>query len=111
MTRRLISSGSKFEQEVGYSRVVIDGEWIFVSGTTGFDYATMTISDNLFDQTEQSPEEHSVRASPGGRGFRGRRARKLHRAQGRTLRGLLAGAAQIFWREPPGDDHDFGGPA
>ncbi|HEY2780151.1 MAG TPA: RidA family protein [Steroidobacteraceae bacterium] len=53
MTRRLISSGSKFEQEVGYSRAVIDGEWVFVSGTTGFDYATMTISDNLLDQTEQ----------------------------------------------------------
>jgi enamine deaminase RidA (YjgF/YER057c/UK114 family) len=54
MTRRLISSGSKFEQDVGYSRAVVDGEWVFVSGTTGFDYDTMTISDNLLDQTEQS---------------------------------------------------------
>ena len=53
MSRRLVSSGSKFEQDVGYSRAVIDGEWVFVSGTTGFDYATMTISDNLLDQTEQ----------------------------------------------------------
>lgn len=53
MTRRLISSGSKFEQDVGYSRAVADGEWVFVSGTTGFDYDTMTISDNLLDQTEQ----------------------------------------------------------
>jgi enamine deaminase RidA (YjgF/YER057c/UK114 family) len=53
VTRRLISSGSKFEQDVGYSRAVIDGEWVFVSGTTGFDYDTMTISDNLLDQTEQ----------------------------------------------------------
>jgi enamine deaminase RidA (YjgF/YER057c/UK114 family) len=53
MSRRLISSGSKFEQDVGYSRAVIDGEWVFVSGTTGFDYDTMTISDNLLDQTEQ----------------------------------------------------------
>jgi enamine deaminase RidA (YjgF/YER057c/UK114 family) len=53
MTRRLISSGSKFENEVGYSRAVVDGEWVFVSGTTGFDYSTMTISDNLLDQTEQ----------------------------------------------------------
>jgi enamine deaminase RidA (YjgF/YER057c/UK114 family) len=53
MTRRLISSGSKFEQEIGYSRAVVDGEWVFVSGTTGFDYDSMTISDNLVDQTEQ----------------------------------------------------------
>ena len=53
MTRRLISSGSQFERDMGYSRAVVDGEWVFVSGTTGFDYATMTISDNLADQTEQ----------------------------------------------------------
>ena len=53
MTRRLISSGSTFEAEIGYSRAVLDGEWIFVSGTTGFDYSTMSISDNLVEQTEQ----------------------------------------------------------
>jgi enamine deaminase RidA (YjgF/YER057c/UK114 family) len=53
MTRRLISSGSKFEQDVGYSRAVVDGEWVFVSGTTGFDYRTMTIPDSLIEQTEQ----------------------------------------------------------
>ncbi len=54
MTRRLISSGSKFEQDIGYSRAVVDGEWVFVSGTTGFDYESMTISENLLEQTEQS---------------------------------------------------------
>jgi enamine deaminase RidA (YjgF/YER057c/UK114 family) len=53
MGRRLISSGSTFEQEIGYSRAVVDGEWIFVSGTTGFDYAAMTISDDIVEQTEQ----------------------------------------------------------
>ncbi|MEY4960339.1 MAG: hypothetical protein RL610_518 [Pseudomonadota bacterium] len=53
MTRRLISSGSTFEQEIGYSRAVVDGDWIFVSGTTGFDYSKMTISDDLLDQTDQ----------------------------------------------------------
>jgi enamine deaminase RidA (YjgF/YER057c/UK114 family) len=53
MTRRLISSGSKFEAQIGYSRAVVDGEWIFVSGTTGFDYSTMTISDGVVDQAEQ----------------------------------------------------------
>jgi enamine deaminase RidA (YjgF/YER057c/UK114 family) len=51
--RRLISSESQFERDIGYSRAVVDGEWVFVSGTTGFDYATMTISDNLADQAEQ----------------------------------------------------------
>ena len=53
MARRLISSGSQFERDIGYSRAVVDGEWIFVSGTTGFNYETMTISDNLLDQTDQ----------------------------------------------------------
>lgn len=53
MNRKLISSGSTFEAEIGYSRAVVQGDWIFVSGTTGFDYATMTISDDLEQQTEQ----------------------------------------------------------
>jgi enamine deaminase RidA (YjgF/YER057c/UK114 family) len=53
MARQLISSGSTFERDIGYSRAVVDGDWIFVSGTTGFDYETMSISDNLLDQTEQ----------------------------------------------------------
>jgi enamine deaminase RidA (YjgF/YER057c/UK114 family) len=54
MTRRLISSGSRFEQDIGYSRAVVDGEWIFVSGTTGFDYSTMSISDGVVEQCEQA---------------------------------------------------------
>ena len=53
MTRRLISSGSTFEEQIGYSRAVVDEDWVFVSGTTGFDYATMSISDSLLEQTEQ----------------------------------------------------------
>jgi enamine deaminase RidA (YjgF/YER057c/UK114 family) len=53
VNRRLISSGSTFEREIGYSRAVVDGEWVFVSGTTGYDYQAMTISDNLLEQTEQ----------------------------------------------------------
>jgi enamine deaminase RidA (YjgF/YER057c/UK114 family) len=51
--RRLISSGSTFERDIGYSRAVVDGDWVFVSGTTGFDYETMTISDNVVEQTRQ----------------------------------------------------------
>ncbi len=47
MTRKLISSGSSFEAEIGYSRAVRQDPWVFVSGTTGFDYSKMMISDNL----------------------------------------------------------------
>ena len=53
MSRRRISSGSPFEQTMGYSRAIVDGRWVFVSGTTGFDYATMTISDSAAEQAEQ----------------------------------------------------------
>ncbi|MEE8532950.1 MAG: RidA family protein [Alphaproteobacteria bacterium] len=54
MTRKLISSGSEFEELAGYSRAVVDGAWVFVSGTTGFDYAAGTISDDVVEQTEQT---------------------------------------------------------
>src|SRR5262245_46946833 len=54
MTRCLVSSGSSFEVDIGYSRAVVDGEWIFVSGTTGFDYATMTIEPDVVAQCEQA---------------------------------------------------------
>ncbi|HYF42345.1 MAG TPA: RidA family protein [Ramlibacter sp.] len=53
MARRLISSGSTFEAEIGYSRAVVDGDWVFVSGTTGFDYAAMTIAEDVVAQCEQ----------------------------------------------------------
>ena len=56
MARTLISSGSTFEAEVGYSRAVVEGKWVFVSGTTGFDYATMTISEDVAEQAEQTSE-------------------------------------------------------
>ncbi|HOB67472.1 RidA family protein [Ottowia sp.] len=51
--RQLISSGSSFEADMGYSRAVVQGDWVFVSGTTGFDYATMAIAEDLPTQTEQ----------------------------------------------------------
>jgi enamine deaminase RidA (YjgF/YER057c/UK114 family) len=53
MSRRLISSGSPFEAQIGYSRAVADGDWVFVSGTTGYDYATMTIADDVAAQADQ----------------------------------------------------------
>jgi enamine deaminase RidA (YjgF/YER057c/UK114 family) len=51
--RRHIGSGSTFEADIGYSRAVVHGDWVFVSGTTGFDYSTMTISPDLTTQAEQ----------------------------------------------------------
>ncbi|WP_028933183.1 RidA family protein [Pseudonocardia spinosispora] len=51
--RYAIVSGSTFETEIGYARAVVDGEWVHVSGTTGYDYATMTISDDVVEQAEQ----------------------------------------------------------
>ena len=53
MPRQLISSGSSFEKVAGFSRAVVDGDWIFVSGTTGFDYAKMTIANDVVAQAEQ----------------------------------------------------------
>ena len=67
--RRLISSGSKFEREIGYSRAVVDDGWVFVSGTTGFDYATMTISDDVVEQTEQCMRNIAKALTQAGSGF------------------------------------------
>jgi enamine deaminase RidA (YjgF/YER057c/UK114 family) len=53
LARKLISSGSSFEKEMGYSRAVVEGDWVFVSGTTGFNYDNMTIADDVVNQTEQ----------------------------------------------------------
>ena len=54
MTRRLISTGSPFEKTAGYSRAVVDGEWCFVAGTTGYDYATMVMPDDVEAQTHNA---------------------------------------------------------
>ncbi|MBI0433968.1 RidA family protein [Roseomonas sp. KE0001] len=53
MPRRLISSGSRFEEDIGYSRAVVVGDTVYVSGTTGYDYATMTIAEGVVEQAEQ----------------------------------------------------------
>ncbi len=51
--RYVIGSGSTFEEQIGYARAVVDGDRVYVSGTTGFDYSTMTISDDVVEQAEQ----------------------------------------------------------
>lgn len=69
MARQLISSGSSFEREIGYSRAVVDGEWVFVSGTTGFDYDTMTIADDVVAQCEQCLRNIESALLQAGAGF------------------------------------------
>jgi formimidoylglutamate deiminase len=67
--RRLISSGSTFEEQIGYSRAVVDGDWVHVSGTTGFDYATMTISADVVEQAEQALANVSAALAEAGCSF------------------------------------------
>jgi enamine deaminase RidA (YjgF/YER057c/UK114 family) len=52
--RFTVNQGSTFEAAIGYSRAVVDGDWVFVSGTTGFDYSTMTIADDVESQCAQA---------------------------------------------------------
>jgi len=54
MSRKLISSGGEWEEIVGYSHAVLDGDFVFVSGTTGFDYVKRTVSPDVVEQTEQT---------------------------------------------------------
>jgi enamine deaminase RidA (YjgF/YER057c/UK114 family) len=70
MKRTLISSGSSFESAIGYSRAVVQGDWVFVSGTTGFDYSNMTISDSLLEQTEQCLKNIQAALSKAGSSLR-----------------------------------------
>jgi enamine deaminase RidA (YjgF/YER057c/UK114 family) len=67
--RRLISSGSSFEAEIGYSRAVVDGDWVFVSGTTGFDYAAGTISEDVAEQAEQTLKNIAAALTEAGASF------------------------------------------
>jgi len=69
MARHLISSGSTFEKSIGYSRAVVDGDWIFVSGTTGFDYSNMTIKDDAVAQCEQALKNIEVALAQADAGF------------------------------------------
>ena len=68
-SRELISSGSPFEAQIGYSRAVVDGDWVFVSGTTGYDYSTMTISDDVVQQAEQCMQNSAHALSQAGSSF------------------------------------------
>ena len=69
MQRRLISSGSSFEKTAGYSRAVVDGEWVFVSGTTGMNYKTMTIEPDVIAQTRQTFKNIGLALADAGSSF------------------------------------------
>lgn len=69
MTRKLISSGSEFESKIGYSRAVVDGDYVFVAGTTGYDYRAMTISDSVVEQAEQCFKNIGEALAQAGSGF------------------------------------------
>jgi enamine deaminase RidA (YjgF/YER057c/UK114 family) len=66
MKRKLISSGSPFETTVGYSRAVVQGDWCFVAGTTGYDYASMTMPDSVEAQASNSLATIAKSLSEGG---------------------------------------------
>ena len=70
MPRKLISSGSKFEAEVGYSRAVVDGDFVFVSGTTGYDYAKMTLAEDVVAQCEQTLKNIDAALTQAGAGMK-----------------------------------------
>ncbi|MEU7824665.1 RidA family protein [Catellatospora sp. NPDC049133] len=67
--RRVVLSGSTFEEQIGYARAVVDGDRVYVSGTTGFDYATMAISDDVVEQAEQCLRNIGTALAEAGCGF------------------------------------------
>lgn len=69
MNRQHISSGSTFEAQIGYSRAIVAGPWVFVSGTTGFDYSTMTIADGVVEQAEQCLKNIEAALAQAGSGL------------------------------------------
>ena len=68
-TRSRIFSGSTFERDIGYARAIVSGDWVFVSGTTGFDYATMQIADGVIAQCEQALANIEAALAEAGSGF------------------------------------------
>ncbi len=67
--RLRLTSGSSFERDIGYSRAVVDGDWVFVSGTTGFDYATMAIAEDVVAQARQALANIGAALAEAGAGF------------------------------------------
>jgi len=69
VARKLISTGSPFEKTAGYSRAVVQGDWCFVAGTTGYDYATMTMPETVEEQTRNCLKTIGKALADGGFDF------------------------------------------
>ena len=69
MSRRWLEGGSEFEEKIGYARAVIDGDFVFVSGTTGYDYGTMRIEPDVVAQAEQCMRNIGEALQAAGSGF------------------------------------------
>ena len=110
MKRMLISSGSTFEAEIGYSRAVVQGDWVFISGTTGFDYSTMTISDSLLEQTEQCLKNIESALSKAGASLRDVVRVTYVLPNGGDFSEVLASSPQVLRGSPPSGHDDFCGP-
>jgi enamine deaminase RidA (YjgF/YER057c/UK114 family) len=105
--RRAIVSGSTFEDRIGYARAVVDGDWVHVSGTTGFDYSTMTISDDVVAQAKQCLANIGAALTEAGAGLADVVRVRYLLPERADLRAVLAGAARMLRRHPPGR-HDAG---
>jgi len=102
--RRLISSGSPFEAEAGYSRAVVDGEFVFVAGTTGFDYARMTISDDPAEQARQALRNIEAALAEAGASLADVVRVRYYLPDARRLAAHRPGAGRGVRQGPPGDD-------
>jgi enamine deaminase RidA (YjgF/YER057c/UK114 family) len=99
--RRLISSGSPFETQIGYSRAVVAGPWVFMSGTTGVDCKSMTIADNVVDQAEQCFRNVGAVLEQAGVSFADVVRITYLLTPARGFRAHLAGAAALPRRDTP----------
>jgi len=106
--RRLLSSGSSFEAQIGYSRAVVDGDFLFVSGTTAFDYATMRISDDVAEQGPQAMHNIASALKEAGASLADV-VRVLHTAEAGGLRGVPAGIEGMPRGSSPRRDDARGG--
>jgi enamine deaminase RidA (YjgF/YER057c/UK114 family) len=111
MNRKLISSGSEFEDKIGYSRAVVDGDYVFVSGTTGYNYDTMSISSDPVEQADQCFKNIEKALIRGGQQHRQHCQGALHLSRQSRFRALLAGVQEVSECRQACSDGVCSGPA